>query len=57
MKKNYLVRTFLSFLLLTMFTLSSFAQGNCNDLTSPIETRIGLSAEPSGFFVRSGTQL
>ncbi|OAD92257.1 hypothetical protein A7A78_08445 [Aequorivita soesokkakensis] len=40
-----------------MFTLSSFAQGNCNDLTSPIETRIGLSAEPSGFFVRSGTQL
>jgi subtilisin-like proprotein convertase family protein len=40
-----------------MFTLSSFAQGNCNDLTSPIETQIGLSAEPSGFFVRSGTQL
>ena len=56
MKKKYFVSTFLSFLLLTMFTISSFAQGNCNDLTSPIETQIGLSAQPSGFFVRSGTQ-
>ncbi len=37
--------------------ISSFAQGDCNDLTSPIETQIGLSVEPSGFFVRSGSQL
>ncbi len=57
MKKNYFVRTFLSFLLFTMITVSSFAQGDCNDLTSPIETQIGLSVEPAGFFVRSGSQL
>jgi subtilisin-like proprotein convertase family protein len=57
MKKNYFVSIALSFLLLIMFNTSSFAQGDCNDLTSPIETQIGLSAEPSGFFVRSGTQM
>ncbi|HRW43480.1 MAG TPA: proprotein convertase P-domain-containing protein, partial [Flavobacteriaceae bacterium] len=58
MKNNYFGKTlFLGFFLFLSFTFQTFGQGDCNDLTSPIELQIGLNAEPAGFFVRSGTQM
>lgn len=56
MKKNYSLKKLFLSILVALTVSPLFSQGNCSDLQDTIRSSMGQSVEPSGFFVRSGSQ-